>query len=89
MPFALSTFLKKLGSKLAARRRENNLTQEEAAKKAEIPYRYFQSIESGKVNLTLSTLLRLARSLRAHPAELIPGQKEWSWAATKEEASKS
>lgn len=58
MPF--DTFLKLVGRKIAAVRKERRLTQKVAAQRAGISYRYFQNIETGTANMTLSTMYKLA-----------------------------
>lgn len=76
---ALNSFLRKVGKKLSEHRRARALTQMEVAEEARIPYRYFQRIEGGYVNITMATLLRIARQLRVHPYQLLPTPKEWNW----------
>ena len=68
----LEELLKLTGKNIARLRKERSLTQREAAKRAEISYRYFQHIEAGKVNMTLSTLTRLAEFLKVHVCEVLP-----------------
>ena len=75
----MQIFLKALGRKVALARQARQLTQKQAAKLANISDRYLQRIEAGMVNLTMATLLRIARPLKAHPKDLIPGSADWSW----------
>lgn len=75
----MNTFLKRVGKNVANARRESELTQAELAERVDISTRYLQSIEAGQVNMTLSTLLRLARPLRVPPARLIAVDNEWVW----------
>ncbi len=52
---------------VAQRVREERLaagfTQEEAAHRARLDYRYWQTIEAGRVNLEIDTIVRIARAL--------------------------
>ncbi len=65
------TFLKLVGRKIAAIRKARSLTQRDTAERAGISYRYFQNIESGAANLTLSTLFRLSRFFGVGVADII------------------
>ena len=76
----LQLFLKSLGKNVSKARKDRKLTQVETASLARISYRYLQRIEAGRVNMTLSTLLRLARPLAVHPCELLPNTSEWKGA---------
>ncbi len=66
-------FLKNVGRKIAGIRRDRALTQKAVAAQAGISYRYFQNIETGAANMTLSTLYRLARFFNVHVHEFVPG----------------
>lgn len=50
--------------------RGRKLTQEGLAHRAELERSYIGQIESGKRNVTLDNIHRLARALGVHPAEL-------------------
>ena len=52
---SLDILLKFVGRKVAVIRRERALTQVQVAREAGISYRYFQNIESGAANMTIST----------------------------------
>ena len=69
MPF--EKFLKTMGANIASLRRGRNFSQKEAAALADISYRYYQSIEAGVANLTLSTVFRLAEFFKVSPHELL------------------
>lgn len=73
----LNAFLKTLGKRISEARKRRSLTQLEASRLAQISYRYLQRIESGKVNLTMSTLLRILIPFNLHPAEILPSTQEW------------
>lgn len=69
-------FLKYVGRKIATVRKSQSLTQYDAAKQAGISYRYFQNIETGAANITLSTLFRIASFFNVHVSELVPQNME-------------
>jgi transcriptional regulator with XRE-family HTH domain len=50
------------------------LTQEEAADRAGIDYKRWQRLESGTVNATLRTLLRVADALGTNVWEMLQGR---------------
>ena len=60
-----------IGEKIRLLRLEKNLSQEKLAGMAEIDRRYMQSIESGKRNISINTLLKLARALDVKMAEIL------------------
>ncbi|WP_414578285.1 helix-turn-helix domain-containing protein [Anabaena sp. CCY 9402-a] len=51
------------GRSVRKRRRELDLSQEELAKKAELHRTYISSIESGKCNVSLDNIEKLAKAL--------------------------
>ncbi len=67
----LELILKAMGKNISEIRRTQRLTQKDAAKKMGISYRYLQSIEGGSVNLTLSTLFRIASFFGVHVSDLL------------------
>jgi len=52
-------------------RATRELTQTQAAERAEIPLRQWQRVESGAVNVTLATLVKVAGVLGVEPADLL------------------
>ena len=72
----LEIFLHAIGRKIALYRKNQSLRQREAASQAGISYRYYQNIETGKANITLSTLLKLAKTYQVHPCEFLPEKSE-------------
>jgi len=52
-------------------REDAGLTQERAAKLVAMHGGHWQKIEAGKVNATLSTVVRVARALRVDPSDLL------------------
>jgi transcriptional regulator with XRE-family HTH domain len=70
----LDAFLQSVGKAIAAARKNGSLKQTEAAERCGISYRYYQSIEAGKANITIRTLFRLAQCLSIHPLDLLPSR---------------
>lgn len=63
--------LRSLGAALKARRESLSLTQEEVADRLGIVPRHYQKIESGTVNVTVKTLVRLSVALGTSPRKLL------------------
>jgi len=63
MEYSDKELFAKIGSNIAARRHELNLTQEELAYSADIDRTYIGYIENGKQNITLSMLNKIAKAL--------------------------
>ncbi|MGE3152142.1 MAG: helix-turn-helix domain-containing protein [Nitrospiraceae bacterium] len=57
--------------RLKAVRQEKGLTQKQLADKARMSYTYLCNLENGKANVSLTTLRRLARTLRVKVADLV------------------
>jgi transcriptional regulator with XRE-family HTH domain len=74
----IEVFLKILGKRVADARKNVALKQKDAAEACGISYRYYQSIEAGRANITIRTLFRLAQSLSTHPIDLLPTAAERS-----------
>lgn len=68
----LEQFLKSIGQRIAAFRRREGLLQKDAANQSGVSYRYYQNIETGRANITMGTLFKLARFYRRDPVELLP-----------------
>jgi transcriptional regulator with XRE-family HTH domain len=54
---------KKVGQQIKKIRQEKDMSQKQLSELSEVERKYISNIEQGKVNLTLSTLERLADSL--------------------------
>ena len=65
--------LKSLGRRVQKLRDDQDLTQEEAAGRAKIDPKHFQAIEAGRVNVTVASLLGIARCLKVTLSELFEG----------------
>jgi transcriptional regulator with XRE-family HTH domain len=63
--------LRSIAANVRRRRAELGLTQEQLGEAAGISYRYLQDIERGRKNITVETLVRLARALRARSIQLM------------------
>jgi transcriptional regulator with XRE-family HTH domain len=70
-PPELDRACRKVGKRVARLRAGRELTQQEFAERAGLDYKYVQRIEGGKVNVSLATLLRLAKALRVRLPELL------------------
>jgi len=58
------------GRNVRRRREENDLTQEALAEKAALDRTYISDIERGSRNLSISSIVRIAKALRTSAAEL-------------------
>ncbi len=67
-----STITTKLAKRLKELREKHGLTQEEAARKCHMEYKYYQRYESSKPrDMRLSTLEKIARGFDIKPSDLI------------------
>ncbi len=67
-----STITTKLAKRLKDLREKHGLTQEEAARKCHMEYKYYQRYESSKPrDMRLSTLEKIARGFDIKPSDLI------------------
>ncbi|MGB7749526.1 MAG: helix-turn-helix transcriptional regulator [Verrucomicrobiia bacterium] len=53
-----------VGQKIRACRKQAGLTQEKLAEKADLTYKYVGEVERGTVNISLDSLVRIAKALR-------------------------
>lgn len=60
-----------LGRRIKELRKRLKLTQDVLAERSDLSPKYLSNIERGHENPTLDTLLRLARSLKVEPWELL------------------
>lgn len=58
-----------IGYQISQKRREHGLTQLELAKRAGLPQPNLSNIEKGRQDLTVSTLIRIARALGVSPRQ--------------------
>ena len=62
--------LKRLGLRIRALRDERALTQEKAAERAHLDPKHWQEIEAGRINVTVASLVGIARAFKVKLAEL-------------------
>jgi transcriptional regulator with XRE-family HTH domain len=53
-----------VGRKIRACRKQAGLSQEQLAEKADLSYKYLGEVERGCVNISLDSLVRIAKALR-------------------------
>ncbi|MEP5613553.1 MAG: helix-turn-helix transcriptional regulator [Cyclobacteriaceae bacterium] len=63
--------MKAFGANLKRIRLQQGMTQEELANKADIAFSSVARIEIGKINTTISTIARLAQTLKVSQKELM------------------
>lgn len=66
-----NTFLRQVAKNIKDVRARRGLTQEEMEHLSGLMRRHYQSIEAGAINLTLLTLVRIAKALRVSPQRLL------------------
>lgn len=59
-----------VGQQIRAHRKEAGLSQEQLAEKASLSYKYLGEVERGCVNVSLDSLMRIAKALKVKVAEL-------------------
>ncbi len=64
-----SVLYRKLGERIEFLRKQNNLTQEELAEKADLHRSYFWDIENGR-NMCIKTAAEIAKALNVSLSEL-------------------
>ncbi len=64
-------FLKKLGDRIVALRKERNLSQSDLASLMDSEKPHIRKLEKGKRNATVSTLLKLSNALGVSVSELV------------------
>ncbi len=69
----LTEYLKRIGRNIRTARKQAGLRQIDVHEKAGLTYRHYQNIEAGRINLTVSTLCRIAKLFNARIADLIDG----------------
>jgi transcriptional regulator with XRE-family HTH domain len=63
--------LRDVGLRIGELRGERELTQEKLAERLKVTARWLQSVEAGKENLTIGTLVRFANALKVPMAEFL------------------
>lgn len=67
---APKAFLKKVGLRIRRLREQRELTLEKTEELGFPNWRHFQAIESGRKNITLTTIWNIAKVLKVDPADL-------------------
>lgn len=67
--------MQEFARRVRARREELGVSQMALADAAGLHFTYFSSVERGKRNLTLTSILRISAALDADPGELLAGMK--------------
>lgn len=62
-----------VGRRIAEERGNRGWTQEKFAERIDVTSRYIQSVEGGRENLTLDTLVKMANALRVRVDALLVG----------------
>jgi transcriptional regulator with XRE-family HTH domain len=65
--------LKKFGANVRARRDAKELSQEKLAELAELDRTYISSVERGARNISMLSVVRIAKALKSSAAELCEG----------------
>lgn len=66
------TLARRAGARIRDLRKKKGLSQDKASEMAKnLSLRYWQYIEKGERNLTLDTLVKIAKALGVDPAELL------------------
>ena len=60
-----------LGNKIRSYRKQAGLTQEQLAEKADLSYKYVGEVERGCVNISLDSLVRIAKALKVKVSDLV------------------
>jgi transcriptional regulator with XRE-family HTH domain len=60
-----------VGQQIRAYRKGAGLTQEKLAEKASLSYKYVGEVERGVVNVSLDSLMRVAKALKLKVADLV------------------
>ena len=63
-------YRKVVGQQIRAYRKQADLSQEKLAEKASLSYKYLGEVERGYVNVSLDSLMRIARSLKVKVHDL-------------------
>ena len=64
--------MKEVGLRIRQMRKSRGMTQQQLADQADLPYSYMSEVESGKHNISIELLYRIADALRVSWTELQP-----------------
>jgi transcriptional regulator with XRE-family HTH domain len=65
--------LRKFGDNVRSRREAQNLSQEQLAERADLDRTYISGVERGVRNLSLNSVVRIAKALKTSASELCEG----------------
>ena len=65
--------LRKFGDNVRARREAQDLSQEQLAERADLDRTYISGVERGVRNLSLNSVVRIAKALKISASELCKG----------------
>jgi len=65
--------VRSFGLRLRALRQDQDLTLEAAAEQMDLDWKHLQKIEAGQLNVTLVTLVRIAKGLETSLSDLFEG----------------
>lgn len=63
---------KRVSNNIKQLRAKRGFTQEEAAERSNVHYKYYQRVEAGDVNLTLDSIEKIAKAFGVMPKKLLP-----------------
>ena len=64
-------YRRRVARNVRARRKKLTLSQEALAERAEMHWTFISGVERGKYNLSLSSMVRIAKALGCEPHELL------------------
>jgi transcriptional regulator with XRE-family HTH domain len=64
-----------VGQRIRAYRKKARLSQEELAEKADLSYKFLGEVERGMENISLDSLVRIAKALKVELEQLVRGVK--------------
>ena len=67
------THRKVVGQNVRKFRKQARLTQEQLGEKANLTYKYVGEVERGSVNVSLDSLMRIAKALKVRIQDLLRG----------------
>lgn len=71
MKLAKNRVLKNIGESVRSRRTDAGFSQEKLAEKADVHRNYIGKIERGEQNLTVQSLIHLAKALRCKASDIL------------------
>jgi transcriptional regulator with XRE-family HTH domain len=69
----VNTLAAEIGSRIASRRKQLGLTQEQAAEKADLSHQFFACVERGLKNIRAESLLKISRAMNMSADYILTG----------------